>query len=336
MSQDWNGVRFAGGNHVESYFLKAVDPQAQRALWLKATIFAREAVAGLGSVCLAEAWAIAFDHRDGARRHVAAKHQVPFGEASFARERLDVRWPGPRSEYLALQDGRTRGEVGQGDERIRWDLRFPCDDRPSVTLPLPRMYTGPFPSSKTVTPHPDLRFDGEIEAAGMLWTIKGWRGMQGHNWGRGHAERYAWSQCNQWEGGEDFVLEAVSARVRGGPFLLPVLTLVTVRHRGVDYELNAPVRFLRHAAQIDLRRHTFTAEGRFARVEGEVEADTDDFVGLYYANPSGPMTHCLNTKLARARVRFEAEGRPPLVLSSQAAALEIGTRRRDHGVRMYV
>ena len=64
--------------------------------------------------------------------------------------------------------------------------------------------------------------------------------------------------------------------------------------------------------------------------------DADDMVGLYYPNPHGPMTYCLNTKLARARVRFEASGRPPLLLTSRAAALEIGTRDDGHGVRMYV
>ena len=85
-----------------------------------------------------------------------------------------------------------------------------------------------------------------------------------------------------------------------------------------------------------ISRHTIAAHNRHGRIEATIEGDAADFVGLYYANPSGPMTHCLNTKLARARVRFEATGRPPLVLSSGAAALEIGTRRRDHGVRMFV
>jgi hypothetical protein len=65
-----------------------------------------------------------------------------------------------------------------------------------------------------------------------------------------------------------------------------------------------------------------------------VEARTDDMVGLYYANPDGAMTYCLNSKLASARVRFEPKGRAPLTLTSRAAALEVGTRDADHGVRM--
>jgi hypothetical protein len=48
------------------------------------------------------------------------------------------------------------------------------------------------------------------------------------------------------------------------------------------------------------------------------------------------MSYCLNAKLARARIRFEAEGARPVELSSGAAALEIVTRRGDHGIKMLV
>jgi hypothetical protein len=65
-----------------------------------------------------------------------------------------------------------------------------------------------------------------------------------------------------------------------------------------------------------------------------VAAETDDLVGLHYPNPRGPDTHCLNTKLARARLELQLPGRAPFVASSRAAALEIGTLRRDHGIRM--
>jgi hypothetical protein len=59
-------------------------------------------------------------------------------------------------------------------------------------------------------------------------------------------------------------------------------------------------------------------------------------VGLYYENPEGPPTYCLNSKLAHARLEIEARGRPPFAVRSRAAALEIGTLDPTHGVRMYV
>ena len=160
--------------------------------------------------------------------------------------------------------------------------------------------------------------------------------MQGHNWGRGHADLYAWCHVNTWESEAELVVEAMSGRVRVGPVLTPLVTLVCARFRGVTYLWNAPLVVARAYGEVGLRRYDFSAESREGRVEGSFEADTEDMVGLYYPNPEGPMTYCLNSKLARAHVRLEASGRPPIVVRSRAAALEIGTRDAEHGVRMYV
>ena len=333
--QDWNGVRYdAGRDHVESYFLKATSPDALRALWLKATIFARE---GEPQRAVAEAWAIAFDRRAGHGHDIAVKHSLPFDRASFSRDQLQVSWEkSGGSEHMSIERDRTQGEIASGKDRIRWDLKLRGERRPFVMLPYMKMYTGQLPSSKTVTPAPDLCFSGELEVNGERWEIDDWRGMQGHNWGRGHAERYAWCHCNQFEEDEELVVEVVSAQVRVGPILTPVLTLAYVRHRGVDYAFNLPKSLLSARGDIGLRRFHFTAKSKEASVSGLIEAHADDFVGLYYANPSGAMTYCLNSKLASARLRFEAPGQPPLEARSKAAALEIGTRRADHGVKMYV
>ena len=63
-------------------------------------------------------------------------------------------------------------------------------------------------------------------------------------------------------------------------------------------------------------------------------ADTDDFVGLFYPNPDGTNCHCLNSELARAEVTLKIAGRPARIYRSSRAALEIGTRDPNHGVRM--
>jgi hypothetical protein len=69
-------------------------------------------------------------------------------------------------------------------------------------------------------------------------------------------------------------------------------------------------------------------------VWGEVSASTDDFAGLHYEDPNGSMLYCLNSKLAQARFEISLPDRQPLVLTSNHAALEIGTRDPNHGVRM--
>jgi hypothetical protein len=337
-----NAVRFErqGTDHVESYFLKAVAPDARRALWLKATILSAAAEPASAK---AEAWAIAFDHREPAHHHLALKHSVPLAAAAFSRRGLGIDWQVSGSEDgMHLAPGSSHGAISMpaaeapAARRIEWDLRFAGDERPLELFPYAWMLRGPVPPSKTVTPSPDLRFAGQVTVGAERWELDGWRGMQGHNWGRSHAERYGWCHCNQWDDGSELVLETVSARVRLGPVLGPALTALVIRLGGVDYPFNGLWQLGATRADLGLRRYGFTARGPHGCAEGLFEASTDDFVGLYYANPGGPTTYCLNSKLARGWLRAELGGRQPLELRTRAAALELGTRDANHGVRMFV
>ena len=85
-----------------------------------------------------------------------------------------------------------------------------------------------------------------------------------------------------------------------------------------------------------VRRGGVTEVGQGLGVPAELAAETADPVGRHDPNPSGAKTYCLKTKLARARLELRLPGQPPFIATSRAAALEIGTRDRQHGVRMYL
>lgn len=325
---DWNAFRFdprARRGHVESYFFKLNDAEGRRALWLKATVLSD----GRGSEgAVAEAWGIAFDREGG---HVAVKQTVPYAQARFSTTGLDIEVGG-----LRFRDGSIQGEIEQAGRRIAVDLSFTKGSPPLIPFPENALYFSRLPRSKLVSPFPDSRFTGSYTVDGETIRVDGARGMQGHNWGENHAHLYAWAHCNQWDQDEDFVFEGVSARVKLGPVLTPLATLVCVRHRGVRYEFNRVRDILKNRGEVSHRRWTFRAESDLGRIEGELFGQTHDFVGLRYPNPDGAMTYCLNTKLAYARLRFEPFGRLPMTLTSRTAALEVGTREPNHGIRMYV
>jgi hypothetical protein len=331
------GLRYRGAPHVESWFLKANDPSGERALWVRTTIFARE-----GSPPLAEAWAIAFDRAQG---HVAAKTTVPFADARFAHGAVDAAVDG-----CELSLGRTKGSLATGTRAIAWDLEIgPERATPIAHLPSRALYAdGVPPFTKLVTPLADARVTGTVrvhdgerapdadeadQADQKEWRLDGWPAMLGHNWGRGHAPLYAWSHCNAWDDADDLVFEGVSARVRLGAVLSPVATSAFVRYRGRRIEFRS---LLANRGTISLRRWECVAEAAGARLVCELAAETDDFVGLHYANPSSGMTYCLNSKLARARLELSLPGGETVAATSRAAALEIGTRENTHGVRMYL
>ncbi len=329
MSVPYSGVRYdpsARVGHVESYFLKANDPARPRALWLKATIFAS---AHAPRRAVAEAWAVAFDRERG---HVAVKSWVPYEAARFSPVDFSAAIDGCSYGASAV-----RGSITTAERTIAWDLRYRDASAPLYHYPR-KLYEARLPSQKLVSLCPDATFEGKATVRGETWSLDGWRGMVGHNWGRKHTALYAWAHCNVWDGPPDpeIVFEGVSGRVALGPVLTPTRTLLFVRHRGVRYDLNGTLDLLRNQGEITPRRYRFRGESDLAFVQGELWGESDDFVGLYYPNPDGAMTYCLNTKIAQAELRFRPRGRDEMVLRSSAAALEIGTRDPNHGVRMYV
>jgi hypothetical protein len=324
----------AGEGHVESWFFQASDPAARRGLWMKWTIFAR-AAAFVPPV--ASLWAIAFD-RD--RGHVATKTTVPLAGARATAGLLDVEVDGG-----TLGAERTRGAVETGRRRIAWDLAIgPALASPILHLPSRALYggAGPFPS-KLLTPLSSARSVGEVRvrrgAEAMdeeHWVIDGWPCMIGHNWGRRHADLYAWAHVGAWENAEDLVFEAVSARTRMGPMLSPIATAAFVRVRGRSFDLNTPISLVQSRGLFSQRRWEIDARRRDVRVIAELAAETDDLVGLHYDNPDGTLTYCLGTKLARAHLELHLPGGEKLTATSRSAGFEIGTHEADHGVRMYV
>lgn len=338
VSQDLLGLRYRGGGHVESWFLKANEPGGRRALLLRNTVFARPESRDPRQPSvppLAEAWAIAFDRERG---HVATKSTVLLESARFARGTLDVEVDG-----CELSLGRARGDIATGLRRLGWDLAVgPSLCAPILHLRKHALYDAPLPSSKLVTPLADGRVSGSIRvdrgdgSATEAWDVSGWPAMIGHHWGRSRARLYAWVHCNSWDDAEDLVFEAVSARVRVGPVLSPMGTAVFVRWKGRQWDLNARELFGKNRGAISMRRWEVVAAGQGIDVRAEVAAETDDFVGLHYPNPTEDMTYGLDTQLARTRLEIHLPGQPPVVATSRAGALEIGTREREHGVRMYL
>lgn len=336
------------GGHVESFFLKAnaPDPGRKLAFWLKLTIFAPRG--GGPENTVAEVWGIFFE--GATKQHVAVKEVHPIAAADLAflgaPDAGDPRFAVGRSRF---ENGATRGEIeGAGGHGLKWDLRFEGDVEPLHLFPSEILYDGPFPKSKTLTPFPDVRFRGRLEVDGRAIEVAGWPGMQGHNWGKEHALRYAWAHCNAFrdERGDpvpDTFFEGVSSKVKLlGPLATPFLTLLYLRHRGRIYDLTGIRNWWNRSVAVGLDPYRWSfravaaADGTSLR--GELEAGRDDMVGLYYRNPDGAVSHCLNSKIARCRIELvSARGEPIETLeTADKAALEITVREPDHGVRMYV
>ena len=323
----WNAVRCREGGprgHVESYFLKLNDRRGPSRLL------------GEGHHRRPRRWRAARGGGVGDRlrpRWPSCRRQesVPLSRARFGDAVSTSRSPGFR-----ITPRRVSGEVTSGDERIAFDLRIhdgsarrssrsraractrrACPARSSCR----RIRTA---ASSARTP----RRDGPID-------VDGWHGMQGHNWGTRHAGALRVEPLQP-------VGRPRRPRPRG-------------RHRAGEgragaraaahARLRAPSRRAlrlqraRHAAprarqQSSCGAGSFSAKNALATVSGELWASTRDFVGLAYENPDGAITYCLNSKIARGRIRLSVRGKPDVEALTRAAALEVGTKDPAHGVTM--
>lgn len=331
-----NAVRYRAertDGHVESHFLKANSPDGERAVWIKHTL---RVPRGKPEAAVAEVWAVAFAER-GARK-VARKRSFPLAQARFTETPFGITLPS-----ATLAHGRAEGTLGHGSATVSWSLSWRCPSESFRPYPLERMYTGSFPRSKSTTPVPDTRVHGMFDAFGERWDLAGWRGAQGHNWGLSHAHAYAWVHANAWEldHGSDVLpgvwLEALSGQVRVGPARLPITTpFLSVAAVHVDGQLvrfDGPRALASRRVRIDARSYAFTLHQGDARLEAEFRAASEQLAGLAYEDPDGSVLSCLNSKLARGRMMLTYAGRT-VRLRTKQAALELGTRAKDHGIAL--
>lgn len=304
--------------HVESWFLRANDPVRPRALWLKATILATKNGGGV-----AECWAVVFD--GDAQRTFAHRETVPLERAAFVpetRQRLGVRI-GPAA-FVFGAEGSARGKLVRGDASAEWDLNWTTEDgehaKPLSIYPHRAMVDGPFPKSKLLTPHPALRFDGRLEMFGESVDVAGWRGMQGHNWGREHAFEYAWGQVLF---DDDAMVEGFTGRIKLAGRATPRMSALIVRRGTAEYRFDRVFDFWRQDAAVEDRRWRLRLRGAAGEATLELDATDRPMACLGYRNPDGGLSYCLNSKLARAHLEVKpSRGEPFTLRSGHGGALE--------------
>ena len=163
------------------------------------------------------------------------------------------------------------------------------------------------------------------------------------NWGTKHADAWVWVHANVLHGGGTGAwFEAVSSRVKLGPFTTPQLTIVALNDGADDPLLiNGPVAMARAESHMDGLRWRFRSGDGSRSVEGVFHAPAERFVGVDYHDPDGTVTHCLNSKIADGELRVLHRDRGIWRLrrtleATASAALEIGTKGDPMGVRLHL
>jgi len=330
ITDDFNYARYRIGQlagHYESYFLRANHPARPQGFWIRYTIFNPDQQP---RGAIGELWAVVFDGSTG--RHAVAKTEIPINQCTFSNERFHVR-----VGDAELGPGALQGRAGSGSNDVTWNLTYTGGSAPVFDFPLER-YESSFPKAKALVGVPMARFAGTMMLNGESLEIDDWVGSQNHNWGVKHTDRYAWGQVCGFDNARNSFLEVASAQLKLGPIWSPLITLVVVRHAGKEYVCNSLVQGIRARASYDYFSWRFASKSKAVRIEGELRASREAFVGLRYFNPPGGIKYCLNSKIAECTLRITdfAIGRTDSLRTADRAAFEILTDDTNHGVEMRI
>ena len=142
------------------------------------------------------------------------------------------------------------------------------------------------------------------------FELEGAPGCQTHLWGRKHAEQWVWARASAWDCGEDAFFEGLTARVRRGRFVLPPLTVLSLRLDGRTHHIRALTRAARTKTSWSMGRWAFSGEGTTLALAGEVTHPPERLLLAEYRDPDGEESFCHNSELVTVRLRTWLRDRP--------------------------
>jgi hypothetical protein len=117
--------------------------------------------------------------------------------------------------------------------------------------------------------------------------------------------------------------------------LPPWLSCAGVSVDGQLFRFDGLRTLLAREVHIGTRSYQFHFRQDDAELEGKIVADARLIAGLCYEDPDARTLSCLNSKLASGVFSLRARGKV-FRLRSERIALEIGTRKNDHGISILV
>lgn len=320
-----NHARFQGQTQgfYESYFLRANHPTRPLAFWIRYTLFSPKDTPEKN---IGEIWATYFNGESN--QHVVVKQEYPLADCFFDTSAFDVQIGDTR-----LSPRFFLGTAVSKDLSISWEMSFNSDSQPLLLLPL-NMYTGKFPTAKSLVSLPLARFNGTLLVNDKSIDVSNWIGSQNHNWGIRHTDLYAWGQVAGFDSHPDSFLELATARLRMGSHWTPPITLLVLNHNHQEYSLTGIVRGIKAKGVFRYFKWDFKTRNSRVEIEGQISAPSHAFIGLNYYNPPGGNKYCLNSKIAGCTLKFKDKhtDTTEYLETKHRAAFEILTDDMDHGI----
>jgi len=300
---------FGADGGYESFYVRAVDPERPRSVWLRHTVLQAPGGPPIGS-----SWLTIFD---------ADQPEVAAYKASESDPSTDG-WM--RVGDSVFGPSGVHGAAGPAE----WDLDWHGSEPVLRHLPKSFMYVAPLPKTKLESPHPAVAVSGRVTLGERTVTLDGWPGMVGHNWGAQHAERWIWLHGTLFEDRPDDWLDLALGRVRVGPVLTPWVAngVISIRGERLRVGGTAIPHVHEQPSALDLR-----VGGPDADVRLTVHGNRAQTAVWRYADPDGHEHHVANCSIAELEAVVIPHGRTSQVLrTAHGATYELGAREAPAGL----
>jgi len=273
---------------VESYFLRINEPSGKWAAWIKFTLrISRSPRARTG-----DCWFIFFD------RAGITGTEVQGARETFSDVYIQARG-GPG--HLLIGDNRLTPELCAGhipSRSISWRFSYASTGTPCVIAPW--SLSPLIPGTKLTTPVPEGFASGVLEVGGRRIPFENCPMSLGHNWGRRHAQRYAWAQARCSGVGNRFFFEGFCLPLGRDVSMSPQLAAGAVLLDGAPISFAGPGSLINNRAAASPGRLNVEFANADWVLTGDVAWDEKLVAALRYIQPDGRVATCRNSMLAQA------------------------------------
>ena len=286
----------------ESCYFRGTSLDGHQAFWLKHNLLHYRGDTNVKVECTL----ILFDR---ARNNVSATcDQTILNPAQHQTLVANGTWDSISFRFPSSHFDVTRHNVQGALPNARWALTMTPSAESLFHLTPPALYQLGFPKKKVLTRDVHIVFEGELAIGGNKFAGR-FIGMNGHNWGTEHAHRYAYANCQLWDGGTNAIFDGFSAKVRIAPGITsPYVTIASLKLDGVWHHFNrlSALPWSRVSRLSDYR-WSFSAANRTHRLEADIDGGdprTRPWVALNYHHPSRALSVVKNTKFANGSIRL--------------------------------
>lgn len=270
---------------------------------------------------------IIFDHQHEKSFYLKKRVTLPQDEFFKKIENknwLELKFVLDQNSYFEISEKHLEGTISDNGQLIKWNFNLSPSNEPYYHLEPHFLYRSPlFPKKKLLTRDIKIGFKGWIQFNEINFNSE-WVGLCGHNWGKEHAHKYVYANCNQFS--EDAYFDGYSAQILIGSLKSPLLSGGSLKWHNEWYHFRSFCKIIQHQIhQIDNKIWSITFENQNYTLNMNIDGLKSLWVELIYDHPSRKQSLIANTKNAKGNLTLFNKKFPhePLVhLESENFELE--------------